>query len=335
MINFLKNSYTKIKPTLVWLVGNLKKPQILGPVSIFLAFIVFAYAFFDVDLVVKQGPLANKLFGSQESRDQRRADKKLAQLEAAVLPQDGAVLPAVWGDLGKKLVDAGVIDSEKFEKIYATRGGLSEEERGLLYGTGNGQLKITSQNSGLWLNLLWALGLANKNEILEKGPMMDKKYGGDASKFASTGGWSLAKGPSTSSGQAMSHYSKHSLLALTPEQQEMVVRVSQGIYRPCCGNSTYFPDCNHGMAMLGLLELMASQGVNEQDMYKTALAVNSFWFPDTYLTIAKYLESKNISWNRADPKEILGIDYSSGSGYSRIRAEVEPVKLKSGGSCGI
>ncbi len=329
MINFLKNNYTKIKTALAWLAGYLKKPQILGPLSVFLAFVVFAYAFFDISLVIKQGPLADKLFGSQESRVQSRADKKLAQLEAVVLPQEGAILPVVWGDLGKKMVDVGIIDADKFEKLYITRGGLSEEERELLYGIGNGQLKITVQNSGLWLNLLWALGLANKNEILEKGPMVDKKYGGDASRFASTGGWTLAKG------NVMNHYSMHRLIVLTPEQQEMVVKISQGIYRPCCGNSTYFPDCNHGMAMLGLLELMASQGANEQEMYKTALMVNALWFPDTYLTIAKYLESKNVPWNKANPKEILGVDYSSGSGYGRIRAEIEPVKPKSGGSCGI
>jgi len=75
--------------------------------------------------------------------------------------------------------------------------------------------------------------------------------------------------------------------------------------------------------MLGLLELMASQGVSESDMYKTALAVNSYWFPDTYLIIAKYLkEKKNINWEDADPKEILGSNYSSASGYQNILSQV-------------
>jgi len=48
------------------------------------------------------------------------------------------------------------------------------------------------------------------------------------------------------------------------------------------------------MAMLGLLELMAAQGVGEEEMYKAALAVNSYWFPDTYLTIAEYMQNKGI-----------------------------------------
>lgn len=32
----------------------------------------------------------------------------------------------------------------------------------------------------------------------------------------------------------------------------------------CCGNSTYFPDCNHGAAMLGFIELAVSQGLVER-----------------------------------------------------------------------
>ena len=347
MENFIKNNYAKIKPALTWLADKIKKPRILGPVSIVLAFTIAVYAFFDIDIIVKRGPLVARLFGSSEQAQQRLADKELARLQAAVLPQEGVTLPVVWGGLGNEMVTLGVIDAGKLEQLYAARGGLGEEDRRILSGADNGKLKITAQNSGFLLNMFWALGLANKNEILEKGPMMDKKCGGNPIRFASTGGWTLAKDnamnpvrgregsqrASTSNG--MNHYSKHSMMALTPEQQEMVVRVSQGIYRPCCGNSTHFPDCNHGMAMLGLLELMASQGVGEDEMYRVALAVNSYWFPDNYLTIAKYLESKNISWDKANPKDILGADVSSGAGYNRIRTEVEPVKPKSGGSCGV
>src|SRR3989338_7464064 len=112
----------------------------------------------------------------------------------------------------------------------------------------------------------------------------------------------------------MNHYSRHPLVVLTKEQQELVEEVSKNIFRPCCNNPTYFPDCNHGMAMLGLLELAASQGFGEKELYQMARKVNAFWFPDQYLTIAKYLESKGKSWNDADPKEILGAKYSSASG---------------------
>ena len=335
-IKFLKDNLKRISFNQLALI--VKKPAFLGLLSVFLAVSVAVYAFLNLDVRVKRGPLLTVLFGSDEMRKQRFAEKQLVQLEAAVLPSNGMVLPAVWGDLGSQLVEAGVIDAEKFEKLYASRGGMSEEDKKLLYGKDNGNLKITQENSGLLLNLLWALGLGNKNEILEKGPMMT--YDGKtpaspagalakAGQFASTGGWTLARG------DTMNHYSMHRFVDLTPEQEELVKRVSQGVYRPCCGNPTHFPDCNHGMAMLGLLELMASQGISEQDMYKSALAVNSFWFPSNYLTIAKYLEAKGFTWDKVGPKAILGANFSSGSGYAQIRSEVEPVKPKSGGGCGV
>jgi hypothetical protein len=231
-----------------------------------------------------------------------------------------------------------VIDAEKFENLYASRGGIGEEEKRLLYGKDNGNLKITRENSSFLLNLLWALGLGNKSWILEEGPMVT--YDGKApasraealtkaSRFASTGGWTLARG------DTMSHYSGYLFINLKPEQKELVKRVSQGIYRPCCGNSAYFPDCNHGLAMLGLLELMASQGVSESDMYKTALVVNSYWFHDTYLTIAKFLKLRGVDWDKVDPRTVLGVDFSSSSGYRKILNQIAPVNQKSGGGCGV
>lgn len=161
-----------------------------------------------------------------------------------------------WGSLGVKLVEAGVIDKDKFPNFYDAK-----------------NLVINSENSHVVLNTLWALGLGNKNSILENGPMMDPRYGG-AGNFASTGGWTLAKG------SAMDHYSMHEFMKLSFEQQALVEKVSKNIFRPCCQNSTYFPDCNHGMAMLGLMELMASQGATEDDMYKKATEVNALWFPE-------------------------------------------------------
>ncbi len=248
--------------------------------------------------------------------------------EEELLPSEGVILPVRWGDLGLKLASAGVIDRQKFDSIYASRGGISEVDRRLLEETNNGDIRITSENAGFLLNLFWALGLGAKNEILENGPMNDSRYGG-AGNFASTGGWTLAQG------NAMDHYSQHQFFVLTPEQQQLVEQVSKNIYRPCCDNSTHFPDCNHGMAMLGLLELMASQGAKEETMYKAALQVNAYWFPDTYLTIAQYLASKGVGWKEADPKELLGADYSSGSGYRRIKSQFTAPIQKSGGSCGV
>jgi len=250
-------------------------------------------------------------------------------IENAVFPPGGVMLPVVWGDLGKQLIEKGVIDKDAIESLYARRGGLNDEAKQLLYEEKNDNLTINEQNAEFLLNLFWAFGLANKNLILEEGPMADQQYG-DAGNFASTGGWTLAKG------MAMEHYSAHWFITLTKAEQELVERASKNIYRPCCGNSTYFPDCNHGMAMLGLLELMASQGVSEEEMYAVALQVNAYWFPDTYLTIAEYLKSRDISWDKVDPKEILGSAYSSAQGYKQILTKVEQLQTRSiGGSCGV
>ncbi len=177
-----------------------------------------------------------------------------------------------WDNLGVKMVEAGVIDQDKIENLYSARGGLTKSDKKILYGTSNDNLVINSDNSAMMLNMLWAFGLANKNPILEKGPMMDPRYGG-VENFASTGGWTLARG------SAMDHYSMHKFVALTDREQARVEEVAKHIFRPCCKNSTYFPDCNHGMAMLGLMELMASQGATEDDMYKKASEVNALWFP--------------------------------------------------------
>ncbi len=239
------------------------------------------------------------------------------KLEPQKLAQEGVVLPIKWGELGRKLIEAGGIDETKFKAFYGDIGWIRDEN-----------LVLTKENSGKILNILWAFGLSNKNRILEKGPMANPIYGGSGN-FASTGGWTLAKG------DAMAHYSEHEFLVLDETEQALVERVAKNIYRPCCDNATYFPDCNHGMAMLGLLEFLASNGASEEEMYRIAFKTNSYWFPENYLTIAKYLESKGINLGDADPKEILGKNYSSASGYRRILSEITPVEQKGGGSCGV
>lgn len=248
--------------------------------------------------------------------------KKIAE---EVTPAKGIKLPIKWNGLGSKLVASGVIDKDKFEQLYADRGDLSADDKAVLFDAGRQDVIITTQNSGFILNLLWAAGLGNKNEILEKGPISDKRYGG-AGQFASTGGWTLAKG------DVMSHFSQHDFITLTPAQQALVKKVAANIYRPCCDNPTLFPDCNHGMAMLALLEIMASQNVSEADMYQTALAVNSYWFPGTYLILADFMAGKGISWKKIDPKELLGPNYSSASGYKGILLQTNPQNSNSGGS---
>lgn len=266
-------------------------------------------------------------FSSPQAPSEKE-QKIYADLSEKIVPSEGAILPVKFNDIGVKLVETGVIDIKKFESLYENRGGLDQQAKDILYKGSGENIKITNENSGILLNILWALGLGNKNDILENGPMVDKRYGG-AGNFASTGGWTLAKG------NAMDHYSKHQFINLTPAQQTLVEKVSKNIYRPCCDNSTFFPDCNHGMAMLGLLQLMALQGATEENMYKTALIINSYWFPDTYLTIAYYMNKKGLTYEKQEAQKILGANFSSASGYGKILNEVAPPTRQGGGGCGV
>ena len=263
-----------------------KKVWILPWSIVFAALIISTSLVYYVSASKQNTPPSGKTTQISKSETTDIVSAELSQ--ELIIPAEGVVLSFTWNDLGKQMVQSGVIDQDKFEALYTQRGGLPADMQAMLSGESNEPVRITSENAPVILNLAWALGLGNKNPILEQGPMVDERYGG-AGNFASTGGWTLAKG------NAMDHYSKHTLITLNREQQVMVERVSQGIFRPCCGNSTHFPDCNHGMAMLGLLELMASQGVSEDEMFNAALAINSYWFPSTYLTIAKLYEKNSVS----------------------------------------
>ena len=86
--------------------------------------------------------------------------------------------------------------------------------------------------------------------------------------------------------------------------------------------------------MLGLLELMASQGASDEDMYKMALEVNTLWFPDQYQAIKTFYLSKNVDWNTIDPKEILGVQYSSASGYQKMLSQMKPQEQEGRPGCG-
>jgi len=231
------------------------------------------------------------------------------------------VLP--WGDLGGKLVSVGALDREAFLSLYS---GTPREKARRLIDTSE-SVTVTKQNAGIILNLLWGLGLAQKSPVLEKGMMMEKRFGG-ADKFASTAGFTIARG------DPMEHYSHHLFMSLSPESEELVARVASNIYRPCCDNATHFPDCNHGMAMLGLLELLISQGSSEQELYDAALVMNRLWFPEQYVVIDRYMRSKGEK--NPDAKTLLSKSLVSASGFAKVSrdAETPSEERESGGGGG-
>jgi hypothetical protein len=181
------------------------------------------------------------------------------------------------------------------------------------------EITFTSENIQFWTNVLWAFGLTQQSKVLSEGPMSQHVDQMPLGNYASTGGWTLGRQ------DAVDLYNSTQLIVLTSEQDDLVYQVAGNIFRPCCGNSTVFPDCNHGMAVLGLLELLAAQGANEQEMYQAALAFNSYAFPDTYITLAAYFATQELTWTALDPESILGPDYSSGQGAQRIAAAVGPL----------
>src|SRR3989338_8693025 len=81
-----------------------------------------------------------------------------ADFEADLFPRGGTELPVSWNDLGQKLTAAGVIDREKLIAIYEQRGGLDEYGKKLIDSDVFGNIRVTRENSGLLLNLFWALG---------------------------------------------------------------------------------------------------------------------------------------------------------------------------------
>src|SRR3989344_6936808 len=250
----------------------------------------------------------------------------LSTLSEQVLPKDGFELPIEWGNIGPRLIELGVIDLAKFEGAVT----MTDEQKEILTKGSDKRIKIDMGNGQYIVDNLWALGLAQKSKVYEEGPL-GTEYKDRAGNFASTGGWNLAKG------DAVNYLGKFDLIALTDEQQDRVSEIAKNVYRPCCGNPTWFPDCNHGMAALAAIELLVSQGLSDEEVYKNVLALNSFWFPSNYLTAATYFARQGVSWTDVDAKEILGSEYSSGQGAAEVFKKVGPLPYELegiGGSCG-
>ena len=305
-------------------------PAVIG-VWVSILVIVALMFIFDVNVVPSNEFLAaiGRGVPSEESSSATSSVSTVADdLAAVVVPEDGYTLDIVWGDTGKKLIESGAIDLEKYRENYSDE--KYAELLAFLTDFQDGGITITKDNAYFWVNTLWALGLAQKSDVLDKG-VMGTDYKDRAGSFASTGGWTLG------SKDAMELYSAYDIISLTADQQILVHEITKNIYRPCCDNPTSFPDCNHGMAMIGLVELMVSQGFSEDEVYEVALVFNSYWFAQTYIDLAYYFETKgNVAWADVDPRLVLSKEFSSASGYGAIKKQIGniPGVSSGGGSCG-
>jgi hypothetical protein len=252
-----------------------------------------------------------------------------------MLPSGGVTISASWGDVLPRLVAQGVIDLEKFKDAAARSGSpLTPEQLRLLTEPSDENLKIDASNAYFMVTVLWGLGIANKNSILEQGPMFQAGWD-KRGNYAATGGWILGD---REGGELVSAYE---LIPLTPEQQAIVEEIAFNSYRPCCGNATAFPDCNHGAAALGLAELMASQGASEEEIFQAVKAFNAFWFPQQYSVLATHFARQGQSWEKIDARELLSAQFSSSRGWAQVNqavqsggAGVPQAPSGSGGKCG-
>jgi hypothetical protein len=256
-------------------------------------------------------------------------------LMGEINPPEGYKVPAVFGDIGPQLLAAGAIDMPQFAGLYKSQNKpLTDEQMTILSKGTQSEVVFTPENAYFLLNFFWALGLTNQNAILTDGPMMSggkDKVGG----FASTGGWTLG------SKQATDLYASTKIMTLTDEQQARLLEVASVVYRPCCNNPTHFPDCNHGMAMLGLLELMASQGASTAEMFEAAKYVTAFWYPQQMLELATAFKAADKQeFALVDAKTVVSYQYASISGFQAVHQWLTQNGLleqapSGGGSCGV
>lgn len=223
---------------------------------------------------------------------------------ASVIPPTGFQSRIALKDSILKLIQNGVIDRGKYFALRRGAGPMPDELSRVLSEPSNQPIHLTSRNANDYVDLLWPLGLANRMAANFAGPFGRSL---STSRFASTAGWTLGEQQDGSG-----YFSKYPIVEMTPGAEELAVRVAKSTFRPGCNNPTFFQDCNHGSALLGVLELGASQGLDEEELYREALAYNSFWFPDYYIRTALYFKVvRKTDWRDVDPKIVMGSDFSA------------------------
>lgn len=248
------------------------------------------------------------LFNHTSAGKQHVLQVKQDELERRLLPNKGRTLPIFFNGASKRLVEEGVIDLKKWNALYSKRKMIVPEwiEQSLLTDS-HQPIRMDPLSAPFLLNILWALGISNKTQFNERSPLQGKRL----ARFASTGGWQLGK---EKNGAA--YFNKVANIALNQDQEQLVHEAAERIYRPCCNNSTFFQDCNHGSAMLGLLQLGAAQGKSEDELYAAGLTANLYWFPGQYSKIALYFqEIEDQSLLDVPARDVLSRKFSSASGF--------------------
>ncbi len=273
-------------------------------------------------------PLNKSQNNQLKENNQQNYQSLIEEIRKQALPDQGFKTRLALGDVVSKMIDCGVIDLEKLKKLYNNQ--IPEYWQKAIQGS-NEPIVVNFETANYLLNIFWPLGLSNKTKFNKNIPFNEKEL----PYLASTGGWWLGKAEN-----GAEYFNKCEIIKLTPEQEKLVYEVAQNTYRPCCNNSTFAQDCNHGSALLGALELAASQNYNREELYKLALELNSFWFPQNYLETAIYFKVfENKNWHDVDPKKVMSAEYSSISGWlANINQKVAKLNLpqiQTGSGCGL
>ncbi|MBI3443002.1 MAG: hypothetical protein HY007_04505 [Candidatus Sungbacteria bacterium] len=313
------------------------RPWLLGLLAAVIVLTLVSWNMLKIEPIIAKALAQNRILNPNDntlynSNISGTGNKLIDEVTAKVLPEKGFQSKIALGDSVLKLTQNGVIEHDKFLAIYQDRGGLPTELKNVLDKQSSKPILLTRQNANYYVNLLWPLGLANYMSSNKESPINGKSL----FNFASTGGWDLGK---EENGGA--YFNKFKIVELMPEQEALVTKIAQNAYRPCCNNSTFYQDCNHGSALLGLLQLGAAQGLSEDELYREALAFNSFWFPHNYIQTALYFKAvKNTDWDKVNPRVVVGKDFSSASGwYANVDSEIKKLGLvpqdRSDSNCGV
>ncbi len=258
----------------------------------------------------------------------------MGRMSRDVLPLEGHTFNVSFGDSIMRLVDEGVISPKKFKIVYAKRGGIPSWVEKLFTEPSSDPITMSFQTAPFLLNLLWPLGMATKTAFNETSTLNSPRV----NRFASTGGWILGKAP-----RGGGYFNKVSAINLTAEQEETAFQAAINSYRPCCNNSTFNQDCNHGSALLGLYELASSQGCSVDELYDIGRSANSFWYASEYIEMAYYFQKlENKLWNEVPSRTVLDKEHSSIVGWQQnvhkpmIQAGLLPrAQLGSASKCGV
>ena len=264
--------------------------------------------------------------------NQSPSTNKTAILLSDLFPSQGFKTSVRLNNIVPELVSSGAINLTKVKELYGN--GLTQQEIDILTKPSYTNLTLNSSNANFYLLIFWALGIANKNQVLDNFSALANASNYSVADFASTGGWTLG-----TNSNSMAYFDKLSLLNLTPLEQNKMYDVATHSYRPCCDNPTAFPDCNHGAALLALTELGASEGLNESQLYMLDLQAQTLWFPSYYATTALELHYKNVSY-WANARVVLGANYSSASGwyhnsYGPLKANNQLPSAGQAAACGV